>query len=63
MYPDAGLSPWLWAFFSLINSLICRVRKILNLRLFADEKGDRWKKSLKDINGEILCVSQVSSHG
>ena len=41
------------------SAVIFRVRKILNLRLFADEKGERWKESLRDINGEILCVSQV----
>ncbi|XP_066910210.1 D-aminoacyl-tRNA deacylase 1-like [Clytia hemisphaerica] len=36
------------------------VRKILNLRLFDDDEGRRWKKSVKDSNLEILCVSQFT---
>ncbi|EUB57633.1 D-tyrosyl-tRNA(Tyr) deacylase [Echinococcus granulosus] len=35
-------------------------RKIVNLRLFEDEeKHRRWDRSVKDIGGEILCVSQT----
>ncbi|XP_034484713.1 D-aminoacyl-tRNA deacylase isoform X1 [Drosophila innubila] len=35
------------------------VRKILALRLFEDE-GKRWQKSVKDLQLEILCVSQFT---
>ncbi|KAH8257926.1 hypothetical protein KR038_003174 [Drosophila bunnanda] len=35
------------------------VRKILALRLF-EEDGKRWQKSVKDLNLEILCVSQFT---
>ena len=42
---------WLW----------CRARKIVNLRLFDDENGKPWEKSVADVNYEILCVSQVGS--
>jgi len=36
------------------------VRKILNLRLFDDDAGGRWKKSVKDKDYEVLCVSQFT---
>ena len=36
------------------------VRKLLNLRVFEDEKNKRWCKSVKDLNLEILCVSQFT---
>ncbi|KAL9958138.1 hypothetical protein ACROYT_G035110 [Oculina patagonica] len=36
------------------------VRKILNLRVFDDENGQRWKKSVVDKNHEVLCVSQFT---
>ncbi|XP_068155200.1 D-aminoacyl-tRNA deacylase isoform X1 [Drosophila tropicalis] len=36
------------------------VRKILALRLFEDEAGKRWQKSAKDLDLEILCVSQFT---
>ncbi|SPP83840.1 D-aminoacyl-tRNA deacylase isoform X1 [Drosophila guanche] len=35
------------------------VRKILALRLFDDE-GKRWQKSAKDLQLEILCISQFT---
>lgn len=35
------------------------VRKILALRLFEDD-GKRWQKSVKDLQLEILCVSQFT---
>ncbi|KAH8313816.1 hypothetical protein KR067_012294 [Drosophila pandora] len=35
------------------------VRKILALRLF-EENDKRWQKSVKDMNLEILCVSQFT---
>ncbi|XP_076463592.1 D-aminoacyl-tRNA deacylase 1-like [Babylonia areolata] len=36
------------------------VRKILNLRLFDDDSGKRWNKSVTDRDFEILCVSQFT---
>ncbi|XP_076816461.1 D-aminoacyl-tRNA deacylase-like [Clavelina lepadiformis] len=36
------------------------VRKLLNLRLFEDENGKRWTKSVKELNLEVLCVSQFT---
>jgi len=36
------------------------VRKLVNLRLFDDENGVRWKHSVKDKDYEILCVSQFT---
>ncbi|KAM3622937.1 uncharacterized protein V6R79_005059 [Siganus canaliculatus] len=36
------------------------VRKILNLRLFDDENGRAWSKSVMDRDFEVLCVSQFT---
>merc|ERR550525_2331131 len=36
------------------------VRKLVNLRLWDDEKGRRWAKSAKELDLEILCVSQFT---
>ncbi|XP_057699733.1 D-aminoacyl-tRNA deacylase 1 isoform X2 [Corythoichthys intestinalis] len=36
------------------------VRKILNLRLFEDENGRAWSKSVMDRDYEVLCVSQFT---
>nr|XP_005992972.1 PREDICTED: D-tyrosyl-tRNA(Tyr) deacylase 1 isoform X2 [Latimeria chalumnae] len=36
------------------------VRKILNLRLFEDENGKHWCKSVMDKQYEVLCVSQFT---
>ena len=40
------------------------VRKVLNLRLFEDpdseEGSKRWNKSAKDLNLELLCISQFT---
>ena len=36
------------------------VRKLLNLRVFEDENDKRWAKSVKDLNLEVLCVSQFT---
>lgn len=36
------------------------VRKITNLKIFADENEILWKKSVVDKNYEILCVSQFT---
>ncbi|KAK0707592.1 D-tyrosyl-tRNA deacylase [Lasiosphaeris hirsuta] len=32
--------------------------KVLKLKLWDDESGGRWKKSVKDIDGEVLCERQ-----
>ncbi|GAV08905.1 hypothetical protein RvY_18529 [Ramazzottius varieornatus] len=36
------------------------VKKILNLRLYDDKAGGRWKHSVKEMNYEILCISQFT---
>jgi len=39
-------------------------RKCLDLRLFPDaEGGDRWQKSIQEIGGELLVVSQFTLYG
>lgn len=38
------------------RSLLCR----LSLKVFSDEKGAMWKKNVKDIEGDVLCVSQFT---
>ncbi|KAL1005903.1 hypothetical protein UPYG_G00065380 [Umbra pygmaea] len=38
------------------------IRKILNLRLFEDENGRAWSKSVMDQGYEVLCVSQFTLH-
>ncbi len=37
------------------------INKILNLRIFSDEN-ERMNKSLLDVNGEILLISQFTLH-
>jgi len=41
------------------------VRKCLDMRLFPDPDGNnnRWEKSVVDINGELLVVSQFTLYG
>ncbi|CAI9599821.1 unnamed protein product, partial [Staurois parvus] len=36
------------------------VRKILNLRIFSDDSGKHWSKSVMDKQYEVLCVSQFT---
>ncbi|KAJ8658963.1 D-tyrosyl-tRNA(Tyr) deacylase [Lichtheimia ornata] len=36
------------------------VNKILNIRVFEDEQGTMWKKGVKDLGLEVLCVSQFT---
>uniref|UniRef100_A0A8C5MEZ6 D-aminoacyl-tRNA deacylase n=1 Tax=Leptobrachium leishanense TaxID=445787 RepID=A0A8C5MEZ6_9ANUR len=36
------------------------IRKILNLRIFTDESGKPWCKSVMDKQYEVLCVSQFT---
>lgn len=39
-------------------------RKCLELRLFPDEQGgDRWQKSIQEIGGELLVISQFTLYG
>ena len=38
-------------------------KKILSIRLFDDpQTGKRWNKSVRDLNLEVLCVSQFTLH-
>jgi D-tyrosyl-tRNA(Tyr) deacylase len=40
------------------------VRKCLQLRLFSDYEGsDRWQRSVQEINGELLVISQLTLYG
>lgn len=39
------------------------VRKCLQLRLFDGEKAKRWQKSIQEIGGEILVISQFTLYG
>lgn len=34
--------------------------KVLKLRMWDDDKGGRWKYSVQEIEGEVLCVSQFT---
>jgi len=36
------------------------VKKLINIKLFSNEEGAFWKKSVKDLDLEILCVSQFT---
>ncbi|WVQ71580.1 D-tyrosyl-tRNA(Tyr) deacylase [Cryptococcus sp. DSM 104548] len=36
------------------------IKKILTAKLWDDENGGGWKKNVKDIDGEVLCVSQFT---
>ncbi|KAI9492873.1 D-tyrosyl-tRNA deacylase [Zychaea mexicana] len=39
------------------------INKILNLRVFDDEQGTMWKKGVKELGLEVLCVSQFTLQG
>lgn len=39
------------------------VKKCLELRLFPGEEGDRFDRSIQDINGELLVISQFTLYG
>ncbi|MGD1805358.1 D-aminoacyl-tRNA deacylase [Dapis sp. BLCC M126] len=47
------------------NEINWMVRKCLDMRLFPDQDSDnnRWEKSVKDIDGELLIVSQFTLYG
>ncbi|KAI5922756.1 D-Tyr tRNAtyr deacylase-like domain-containing protein [Camillea tinctor] len=34
--------------------------KVLKMKLWDDDSGARWKRSVQEINGEVLCVSQFT---
>ncbi|KAI1974549.1 D-tyrosyl-tRNA(Tyr) deacylase [Ophidiomyces ophidiicola] len=34
--------------------------KVLKLKMWPDDSGTNWKKSVHDIQGEVLCVSQFT---
>ncbi|WVQ78043.1 D-tyrosyl-tRNA(Tyr) deacylase [Cryptococcus sp. DSM 104549] len=36
------------------------IKKVLTAKLFDDENGALWKRNVKDIEGEVLCVSQFT---
>lgn len=36
------------------------VRKVSGLRLFPDDSNAQWKRSIKDIGGEVLSISQFT---
>jgi len=46
-----------------IDDLEYMVKKILKVRVFEDEKGENWARSVKDAGLEILCVSQFTLYG
>lgn len=45
---------------ALVTVFSFRVRKILNLRVFEDESGKHWSKSVMDKQYEVLCISQFT---
>lgn len=40
-----------------------RIRKVLGLKLWEDEEGNPWRRSVKEIRGKVLFVSQFTLHG
>lgn len=39
------------------------IQKILNLRIFGDENSDNFERSILDIQGELLIISQFTLYG
>ncbi|KAJ1916350.1 D-tyrosyl-tRNA(Tyr) deacylase [Mycoemilia scoparia] len=39
------------------------IKKILGMRVFEDDSGKMWTKSVKDLGLEVLCVSQFTLYG
>ncbi len=39
------------------------IKKCLNLRLFPDSDGKPWSKTIQDIKGEVLVISQFTLYG
>ncbi|KAE8152213.1 D-Tyr tRNAtyr deacylase-like domain-containing protein [Aspergillus avenaceus] len=39
------------------------IQRILKAKLWPDENEKQWKKNVKDIEGEVLCVSQFTLYG
>ena len=37
-------------------------KKLLSIKLFEDTEGSHWRKSVKDLDYELLCVSQFTLH-
>ncbi|MGK7878881.1 MAG: D-aminoacyl-tRNA deacylase [Crocosphaera sp.] len=47
-----------------IDQINWMVRKCLELRLFSDENSEgKWTKSVQDIEGELLVISQFTLYG
>ncbi|KAJ3412349.1 D-tyrosyl-tRNA(Tyr) deacylase [Chytridiales sp. JEL 0842] len=49
-----------WVVFLLVANGAYNARKILNLRLWPDAHGKPWKSSVKDLNLQVLSVSQFT---
>ena len=53
-----------WCLSSCDCAMGCRCRKILKARLWPSEDGSRaWDRSVTDIGGEVLLVSQFTLYG
>jgi len=37
--------------------------KIINIKTFESDEGAMWKRSVKDIQGDVLCISQFTLYG
>lgn len=44
------------------NKIKFSSRKILDTKFFEDEDKKRWMKSVKELDLEILCISQFTLH-